>query len=87
MAGCQPERLKVHPHTAEGMFGRSREPCMRQCLLGGEARRGIGIGEGTGKALGCGVGYQGLAVRSVRSRKLQRSQTLPSSDSLFLYLS
>ena len=32
-------------------------------LLGGEARRGVGFGEGTHKALGCGVGYHGLKLR------------------------
>lgn len=34
-------RLTVHQHTAKIVFGRSgdaREPCIRQCLLGGNAR-------------------------------------------------
>ena len=58
-------RFKVDPHTAEVMSGRSsdaRKPWIRQCLLGSETRRGVGI-EGTDKVLGFDPGYQGLAVR------------------------
>jgi len=36
---------------------------IRQSLLGPEATRGFGIKESMDKALGCGVGCQGLNVR------------------------
>ena len=39
------------------------EPCIWQCLLGGEATRGVGIGEDMDKALGCGVRCQRLKFR------------------------
>ena len=46
------------------MFRRSREgrePCMRQCLLGGEATSGVGtvgLEKGTDEVLGCDVGRE-----------------------------
>ena len=72
------------------MFGRSSdacESCIRQCLLGGEARRGFGIEEGTGKGLGCGVGYQGPASQMSAFPQAASISDVPSSASLFPYLS
>jgi len=59
-------KFSHRPQVVLDDFGRgseARESSIRQSLLGPEATRGFGIEESTDKALGCGVGCQGLNVR------------------------